>query len=461
MNKILHGLGISSCFFVSLFAFFRVHVPVDTVQEYYQYNLQKSGKWNADIEKTDLVGLAGIELTNVNLHSRKTPRDDFKKYLLFNSIRADLSIIDLLLGKLSYTTQAEVLDGTVNIETTHLSPTDTELTVDAQSLNLALYPFSNESRTIDLQGKLSIQSNLTHNAAKVKQSSGKLTVQITNLIVDTMAFKVNSSDFNLSDKGSWNFQPVELSFEVKNGKAEVINSSFVSDAFQLDITGSIMLRKKLSKSRLKLVFTFSELNEDMEKKLKLGINMANLPVEDKKDGTYVMQVGGNLSKIAWGKKKSKRKKNKNKSRKKNRANDNDDDELDATEEETGKTTNRAAERRKKNKERLKRQRERRKKAREERRKKQASEQEDNTEEPEDNSMDEPSGEFEEGSIEDEGDFEQDSPQNLDANDVRMPPRLRPRDIRRSSELDIIAPDDMNLPDDMDANMDNQEPSYED
>ena len=230
--------------------------------------------------------LEGVQLLSVPKSRPGSDDDPTPASLLLSAARVDtrVHVLPLLGGDLLADLDAELYQGTL---AGSLGQVDAKWIADleADDLDLSLYPFEGEDWSVDVSGLLDLVVDMAVDPDEVKEAKGDLELDIEGLILRNMTV----SGFTI-DEALFNEAILEL--DVHDGEAEVQKGSFLADMIEATLDGHITLSSPLERSRLKLTLKI-RLEDDLDSLAKLAPGMKNARDDG---GTYHFMVSGSLEK---------------------------------------------------------------------------------------------------------------------------------------------------------------------
>jgi type II secretion system protein N len=294
LRRILFGLGALSwgaaCFLAGLYLTF----PEDEARDRMMYEF---GQWSREeyalsIGDLALWRLSGVALDDVTLYSVKKgrrskdnpdPPKERSELLHLDSLSLRAALVPLAMGKQAAAFVAEVYGGAIDGQFAQ-SEEVVELTFDAGDIDLGRLPVDTEQVKVNLLGLLAGEADLTLDQTDVKKSAGFLKLSFEGL---GLGPESTVAGFNLPEVV---FSKAAVAFEAKEGKLEVTEGVFESEQLDAELTGDIVLNKKLVRSRNRLELIFS-LPEDLDKLAQIAPDLKRSRDED---GKYHMNIGGTV-----------------------------------------------------------------------------------------------------------------------------------------------------------------------
>ena len=332
-----------------------IHFPAEELGKRIRAEFEQStnAEMQMDINALSLAGLVGLEASQTTIY-KKDKDNQSVPYLFIDSLAVVLNPFQAITGSLGAHISSAFMNGTVEGDISGDSFNPQQITTDwtISDLALELLPIASEDFTANVEGKLSSTFTLDTPVAEYhKNANGMLRVDISNFAIkDAKAQGISLPDLIFSE--------AKLLGKIKNGKISLDGTSLISESLGINISGNIVLAKKLGRSRIRLVLDITLGKEfDLISKMVPELKQNKQP-----DGSYKLNLVGTLNnpRIRTDKGKSK-KGNNNRKRNKNKS-------VDA-EKDAKRPKLSPEEKRKQRRERM----ERRKKEREERKKREAEE----------------------------------------------------------------------------------------
>jgi len=160
-----------------------------------------------------------------------------------------------------------------------------EIIVDlvGDDLDLSAYPFGSEDWTLNAEGLLQAEIDLTIDQEDIKASEGIIVLSIDDLALAGVSFSGITFDQRAE------FSEAKLRLKVEDGKAKVKKGNFESDLVQIEVGGDISLADPLSRSRMNLTVSF-KLADDLDQMAKLMLKGAR---DD--NGYYHFKASGSVA----------------------------------------------------------------------------------------------------------------------------------------------------------------------
>ena len=290
-----------------------IHFPTEELGQTIRSEFEKStgNKMQLGINDLSLSGFLGLEASQATIY--KNGADDQATPLLFvDSLSVALSPFQAIQGALGAHISSNILNGLLeaDISGDSFNPKSIGLTWEASALSLDLVPVELEKFSANLGGKLSSTSNL-----KIMMEEPHKTLN--------GKFAINIDDFAISEAKAQGIALPDLKFseatlkgKAKDGKITLDGTSFVSESIGIELSGNIVLAKRIERSRLRLTVDIT-LGPEFNLISKI---IPELKQNKQADGTYKLNIVGTIKnpRIRGGKSKSKKgnnskKKNLNKS----------------------------------------------------------------------------------------------------------------------------------------------------
>ncbi len=294
IRRILFGVGAlawgGAAFLVGLYVTF----PAEAARErvVYEFGAYTKDEYSLDIGDLALWRLSGVALEDVTFYSVKKgrrskdnpePPKERSPLLHLDGLAVRAAPIPMLMGKQAAAFVAEIYGGAVDGVFSQ-SAELVELSFDADDVDLSKLPVATDQMTLNLLGVLAGEADLVFDQNEVKQSSGFLKLSFEGL---GLGPESAVAGFTLPEV---TFTKAGVAFEVKEGKLEVTEGLFESETLNAELTGDIVLNKKLARSRNRLELSFS-LPEDLDK---LAQIVPDLKRSRDEDGKYHMNIGGTI-----------------------------------------------------------------------------------------------------------------------------------------------------------------------
>ena len=365
MRWILTALGSFVWGTVVLYAGLAMFFPSEDVTKYVKYEVQESTskKYLVDMDDLGFGILGNLHVTNLTVYESKpgrrergqkdTPARKNTKWFSVPSLSVRPQLLSLLRGRIMTAVGIETPGGDLdmsvggNLSTLYLD-------IDADDVDLSLMPFEIEDSLIQLAGELEIESDLEFNLDEIKESSGDLSMAISDLSLVSGTI----SGFSLPETA---FSEAILNMEIENGRLNVQKGSFISDVLEVTVDGYINLRKNLlrSNANLKIQVRF---DDSYDKLAKIALKSSR---DD--DGVYHFRGSGRINNLRFRPDRTKSRKRDTPSSQKIFDDDGDRSSDRSSRKSSSLSTEEREERRQKRRDRLQERRERMKKRREERR----------------------------------------------------------------------------------------------
>ena len=250
-----------------------VHFPSDAVLDRAKYEVEvgSDGGWAIDAAGLDLwrvTGLSADELIVYSVESEKRRKrrvrrrssgsDDVdnaedeapdplraKPVLRFDSLRARLAVLPMILGDRRLDFDAALLGGDID-GSLHEGGTRRQIEVAASDLDLSMLPIAGKTWSVDAAGALQVTAALDLDAENPRESTGEVHVQIDN-------FAIRSAKAMGIELTPVVFTEAVFDVNVANGKAEIVKGVLDGDILDATFSGNIaMSKREWSKWRLRV-----------------------------------------------------------------------------------------------------------------------------------------------------------------------------------------------------------------
>ncbi len=295
IRRLLFGLGAvawgAASFLVGLYVTFPSDVARDRVV--YEFGERTKNEYALELGDLALWRLSGATADDVTFYSvkkaRRAPKDEEKPpaertpVLRLDTLSIRAAPVAMLVGKQAAAFVAEIYGGAIDGQYSQ-SESLVEVSFDASDVDLGKLPVETEQLTLNLLGVLAGEADLTFNQTEVKESKGTLKLSFEGLGLGAGSAVAG---FTLPEVV---FSKAAVAFEVKEGKFEVTEGVFESDTLNAELSGDIVLNKRLARSRNRLELVFS-LPEDLDKLAQIAPDLKRSRDED---GKYHMSIGGTV-----------------------------------------------------------------------------------------------------------------------------------------------------------------------
>ena len=123
----------------------------------------------------------------------------------------------------------------------------TRIVLAMTNLDLSRYPMQGESYDLKLAGAFGLNTDLSINKEKIRESTGTIALNLPRLVVHKGS-KIKGFDIPME----LDFKVTGGSMDVKNGRAELSEMVLESQPVTMKISGSVMLNPVMSRSRFNL-----------------------------------------------------------------------------------------------------------------------------------------------------------------------------------------------------------------
>jgi len=281
-------------FVVGLQLFF----PSTATVERLQYELDKAsdGAWQLSADKAGYWRATGLKLKGVELlkvdkpkRSRRGADDEAAeapmatRFLVADHVAVRAQLMPLLSGSTQASFDADLyrgdLSGTAGIKGEVIGTEG-----EASELDLGLIPIEGETMSLDLDGLVDLDWDLTIDSEDPTKSKGEITLDIDGLVLNSATV----AGFDLEETST--FSKAEFVLDIEDGKAKVKKGDLVGDLLELELSGDCTLNKKFDRSRLRMKAEFT-LVEHIDNMVKLfpGAKDAR-----RDDGTYHFNITGTI-----------------------------------------------------------------------------------------------------------------------------------------------------------------------
>lgn len=299
LRRILFGLGAIAwggvSYVIGLYATFPADAARDRiVYEFGEYYRNEYALSIGDLGLWRFSGATGDDVTfySVKKGRRPKPKDgeeagpavgERTPIFHFDSLSVRAAPIPMIMGKNAAAFVGEMYGGAIDGVFAQ-TPEIIELAFDAGDIDLGRLPVETETMNLKLMGILQGEGDLAFDQTDVKKSTGflKLSFEGLGLGADSLV-----AGFTLPEVL---FTKAGVAFEVKDGKMEVTEGIFESETLDAELTGDVVLNKKLARSRNRLELVFS-LPEDLDKLAQISPDLKRSRDDD---GKYHMNIGGTV-----------------------------------------------------------------------------------------------------------------------------------------------------------------------
>lgn len=232
--------------------------PFDKVKGKIQDELGKQFNLNVEMESLASSFPFGVQAENVTITS-KDGHDNLVFPITMEEIGIYPSIISTLSGNPAFSLSASLFGGEINADIkTNQAEMKYDIKMDISEFDFSqIAYFKNAYKDFPVQGTMDIETDLSLDMKKIKESKGFLEMQIQNGSIGP-----GKMTFELPKVRTGT---LEARFVINNGKFEVEKFTQQSPDMQSDMRGFITLNKKLRYSRVNLDYRF-KLSDDLVKK---------------------------------------------------------------------------------------------------------------------------------------------------------------------------------------------------
>ncbi len=294
IRRLLLAVGGMTWGGISFLAGLYLTFPSQKASEFasWQLGVRTNNEYAADFGTLSPWFFPGARATDVKIYTvkkgRKGADDDHPPlertlFLEADSVALRLQLIPRILGKWAVGFSARLYGGDVGGRYAQ-SEASTELSFDAEGIDLTRFPVANSTLTLNLLGQVASDAELSFDLEEVKNSTGHM-----NLTFDKLGLGAGSkvAGFTLPDVA---FTSAKAVMEIRDGKVTVTEGTFESDSLTATLSGDVNLSKKLGRSRCKLDLVFT-LPEEIDKLAGLS---GDLKRARDADGQYHFVIGGTV-----------------------------------------------------------------------------------------------------------------------------------------------------------------------
>lgn len=294
IRRVLFGFGAllwgGAAFLLGLYVTFPAEVARERVV--YEFGEWSKHEYALDIGDLSLWRLSGLSLDEVTFYTvkkgRRTkdnpePEKERTPLVSFDALSVRASPLGLVTGKRAAAFVAEIYGGAID-GTFAQSDAAVELAFDAEDVDLGKLPVETEQMSLKLLGLLSGEADLTFDQTDTKKSAGFLRLGFDGL---GLGAESSVAGFTLPEVV---FSKAAVAFEIKEGKLEVTEGAFEGETLDAELSGDIVLNKKLLRSRNRMELAFS-LPEDLDKLAQLAPDLKRSRDDE---GKYHMSIGGTI-----------------------------------------------------------------------------------------------------------------------------------------------------------------------
>ncbi len=285
--------GCAGASLVGLASGFYVTFPSEEAATYAEYTFHQKNKDYAievgDVRPWWLPGVRATDVTIYTVKRAKRTKDVPKPGMVrvemarLDALGVRAEVLPLLMGRTSYGFTASLLGGDVSGHFSQAA-SSTQLSFDADGLDLAKMPIDKGDLVVHLAGRLAGKSNLEFDSEDVKNSTGALDVVFDGLRLDS-GTKVMGIELPVVI-----FTVARVKFEAQEGKLVVTEGTFDGDVLDMTLSGDIALNKKLARSRNRLELAVT-LSEDLDRLARIAPMMKRARDDE---GVYHFNIGGTI-----------------------------------------------------------------------------------------------------------------------------------------------------------------------
>ena len=296
MRILTIGLSAAATFVVAFLMALHIHFPSQVARDRVAWQVQQAtgGAWMLQASDAHLYRGTGLALDDVvllrravRMGMRRANGDGSEGVPATPVLRADraaarLRMLPLLRGNKSVAYALDLYGGDLSGDLT-VGDTTQRLRISGSDIDLSKIPLEGDQWTIDADGTLSIDGDLTLDTDDVRNSEGAILMNIDQLVLKSatvMGMSLSPTPFSEATIG----------FEIQQGKAEVTKGHFASDPVEVTVEGDVTLNKVLAHSRLKLDLKV-KFNDQFDRLARMAPALVDARDED---GLYHFKVTGTL-----------------------------------------------------------------------------------------------------------------------------------------------------------------------
>ena len=282
LAKLLTG---SLWFFVCILLGVKLFFPAQAAADRASYEVDRATKGSVQLVLGDVAAwtLSGLAVDQLQIlrqpraRGRRNDEEASPKILAeLDFIQVRLNLLPLLGGAQLVELSADLYDGILS-GTLGRDGTRTVVDVMADDLDLSQYPaMLPDGEALQLVGRLNLESDLRIDSEELEDSSGELLLEIDGFGILNEAFADSFSE-----------AVVEL--EAEDGKLRVSKGSFDGEKIQADVTGEIVLKERIGRSRVDI-----KIRVKMDTSYELLANAAGFKRARDSDGYYHFKCSGTL-----------------------------------------------------------------------------------------------------------------------------------------------------------------------